>query len=165
MSDGRQPKLSTSAGRELLAGNLGRALPQAYPAVVAVLASILAFWQAPDLGTDLLRRPWDDFFTTCAQVIAALFIAVALEARSSPGRSPTSAVATIACLTVGEVAAVAALTTSLPDCLYRCLFALTVGGGLGALVAAVTLATSALRADREELRRQGGQRFLDDDDG
>lgn len=118
---------------------------------VAVVAAVLAFLVAPDLDSTNQHAKFVDFFATSAQVIAAVLIALAVEARFAV-RRVVLALVTAATVAVGEISAVAALSPSLPNWIYRWLFALTVGGGLGGLVAAIVVGAQTLVTHIEEER-------------
>jgi hypothetical protein len=86
------------------------------------------------------------FFGTSAQVIATLFVGYALGARFFMA-SVGIAIATVALVGVSEIAAVAALSPSLPSGAYAPLTGLTIGGGLGALLAAILSAARVAAAE------------------
>jgi hypothetical protein len=83
------------------------------------------------------------FFGTSAQVIATLFIALALEARAALV-DVRFAVATVLYVALGLIASVVALLPSLPAALYDWLLALTLAGGLGALTSTLLIALWSL---------------------
>jgi uncharacterized membrane protein YgaE (UPF0421/DUF939 family) len=116
---------------------------------VAVVVSLVAWLFAPDLGSFRQHSAFADFFATCAQVIAALMIALAIEAQVVVRRLHL-AVVTAASVAIGEVAAIAALSPMLPPWSYRWLFAVTIGGGVGALVAVLMASVQALGARIDE---------------
>ena len=113
---------------------------------VAVLAGLLAWILAPDVDSAAQHGAFVDFFATSAQVIAALMVALAIESRLAV-RHRVLAIVTALCLSLGEISAVAALSPSLPDASYRWLFVFTVGGGSGAMVAAVIIGAQTLVAE------------------
>lgn len=117
----------------------------------AVVFAIVAWFTAADLGTKAQHHAFVDFFASSAAVIAALLIALAIEARAV---LPLKAYAIVApaCLAVGEIAAVGALSPGLPGWSYRWLLALTVGGGLGGLIAVIWAASMLLRSEVEATR-------------
>ena len=118
---------------------------------LAVIAGFLVWLTAADFGTRVQHREFIDFFASSAGVIAALLIALVIEARAV---LPLKAYAVVApvCLAVGEVSAVAALSPSLPEWTYRWLLALTVGGGLGGLIAVLWAAYKLLRSEVQATR-------------
>jgi hypothetical protein len=118
---------------------------------IAIAAGIAAWCVAPDLATPARHREFTDFFLAAAATIAALLIALAVEARSVIG-GPFFANVTMGSLAVGEIGAVAALSPSLPSWMYQWLFALTVAGGVGGLVAVVAAGRLLLEKDIAEAR-------------
>lgn len=119
--------------------------------VVALGVGFGAWWIAPDLKTHTRHDEFFDFFASSAAVIAALIIALAVEARIAI-RGMFLAIVTGATVAIGEVSAVAALSPSLPHWIYRPLFSITVGAGIGALVAAVAVGVQTL-TERVDLAR------------
>lgn len=114
------------------------------PLVVACAAGIVAGLNAPDLPAHKELPEWFvPFFSTSAGVIATLFIALALGSRQIPVSIP------MACFTVfyvglGEVAAVAGLSASLPHSVYHWLLGVTVGAGVGALLTSMIVGAGAI---------------------
>jgi hypothetical protein len=111
------------------------------------IAGFAVGWAIAPSYTSLKDHQWfSAFFGTSAQVIATLFVGYALGARffmSSVG----IAVTTLMLVGLSEIAAVAALSPSLPSGLYGPLTGATIGGGLGALLAAMI---SAARVATDE---------------
>jgi hypothetical protein len=92
-------------------------------------------------------------FGTTAQIIATLFVALALEARWAA--MPRSAAAlTVGYVAVGEAAAAFGMSSQLPPEAYKWLLGLAVGGGLGGLGAAALLAYKAIAAQLDEDRER-----------
>lgn len=118
---------------------------------IALAAALAAWLFAPEIATLKQHESFVDFFATSAQVIAAVLIALAVEARLVV-RSVFLAVVAACSVAIGEVSAIAALSPSLPEDLYRWLFALTVGGGLGGLVTAIVVGAQALADRRDAVR-------------
>jgi hypothetical protein len=115
---------------------------------LATLAGIAAWTLAPDLHASAQHEAFKDFFTTAAQVIAALLVALAIEARFAVQHA-LLAITSATCLVVGEISAIAALSPALPDAAYSWLFVCTVAGGTGAMVAAIVIGAQALTADAQ----------------
>jgi len=145
--NGLERKLWTSLG-----DFLSRRLVGASPIILFVIG-VAGGWALAPGRQSLEDHSWfSGFFSTSAQVIATLFVGYALGARfylSSVG------VAIIALVLVGvsEAAAVAALSPSLPADMYAPLMGLTIGGGLGALLAALLSAGRVVakeHRDREQ---------------
>jgi hypothetical protein len=114
--------------------------------LIAVGAGVAAGITAPTLGDTDTHREFIDFFATSAAVISALLIVLAIEARSVfPLKG--YALITPACLAVGEVSAIAALSPSLPGWSYGWFLGSTVGGGLAGLVAVIWAAKKLLEKD------------------
>jgi hypothetical protein len=120
--------------------------------LVAAVASVAgARWVAPTISTAARHRDFVDFFATSAAVIAALLIALAIEARQVV-RSKFLANLSAITVAVGLLSAVAALSPDLSTRTYRWLFALTVGGGVGGLVAALVVGAQTMAAEIGEAR-------------
>jgi len=135
-------------------------------AAIAGACGFVAFLTASaNIGTPEGHRDFTDFFAASAAVIAALLIALSIEARAVFPLKAYAAV-TPACLAIGGISSVAALSPSLPDCAYKWLLAFTVGGGLGGLVAVVWAAKMLLERDVEAHRLEqllaAGVRALED---
>jgi hypothetical protein len=120
----------------------------ALPAIVFVVACALG-WIAAPTQYSLEHHGWfSTFFATCAQVVATLFVGYALGARYFLVGVRFS-VATLMLVGVAEIAAVAALSPSLPHMLYGPLMGLAVGGGLGSLTAALLSALTVLAGEQQ----------------
>lgn len=128
--------------------------------VAAIVTGICAWLLAPRLHS---AHSWhvnfDGFFTASASVIAALLIAIAIEARHV-ARRQVLANLTVISIAVGLVSAVAGLCP-LPTSFYRWLFALTVGGGVGGLVAACVIGAQTLAAEMDAARLDELDRFAE----
>jgi hypothetical protein len=127
------------------------------PALAAVAAYVIGLVIAPAIESDVDQQRWSGFFGTSAQVIATLLLALAIEARfvSRAQLFPNARWAHIAVgyVALGELAAVTGLSPSVAPCLYTQAFAITVGGGVGALITVVLIGARALTAefrDRED---------------
>jgi hypothetical protein len=125
----------------------------ALPVVVFVVACSLSWIAAPDQYS-LEHHDWfSTFFATCAQVVATLFVGYALAARYFLVGVRFS-VATLMLVGLAEIAAVAALSPSLPHALYGPLMGLAVGGGLGSLTAALLSALTVLAGEQQAAQTQ-----------
>src|SRR4051794_3500700 len=85
------------------------------------------------------RQTYSSLFGTTAQVVATLFVALAIEARHASIRNRFFTL-TIVYIAIGLVAAVVAGSTGLPAWSYRFLLGLALGGGAGALASTVLVA-------------------------
>lgn len=131
-------------------------LPCWWPWLILVLslaAAVLGFLLAPQIDPALGPPPWfQSFFVAAATSIAALFIALALGTiQISTGRS--AAILIVAYVALGELAALAAICTELPNWLYKFLLAATIGAGIGALGSAVVLGSHVI-SDNAWQRRE-----------
>lgn len=151
--DGAQRRVSTPAGgRASEPGGAGGGWLATLQLVAAIVAGIVAWLVAPgDLETPERHKEFVDFFAASATVIAALLVALAVEARHVTRRK-FLANATALCVAVGEVSAIAALSPDLHKGMYRWLFTLTVGGGVGGLVAALVIGAQTLAREVDEAR-------------
>jgi hypothetical protein len=127
---------------------------------VALLLGGTAWFIAPDLDTAREHERFKEFFATSAQVIAAVLIALAVEARFV-ARRPLLVLVTASSVAVGEVSAIAALSPELPGWMYTWLFALTVGAGGGGLFAAIVVGAQVLATDIEAERVSELDQLLD----
>jgi hypothetical protein len=125
----------------------------ALPVAVFVAAFVLGFIAAPSLKSLESHNWFSAFFATSAQVVATLFVAYALGARYFLVGVGFS-VATLMLVAIAEIAAVAALSPSLPHMLYGPLMGLTVGGGLGSLAAALLSALRVLAREQSAAQAQ-----------
>jgi hypothetical protein len=112
-----------------------------------VLAAVLAALIVPDLNSATIGR-FGQLFSTCAQVVGALLVVIAVEVSVGTFRGldlPTSAVKTgLASGCLALAAAVAALSPSVPDGLYEVCFVVVVAGGVGSLVTVVLVGVRAI---------------------
>lgn len=120
------------------------------PAVLCLIALFLGLLFTPEgLADNKRHEQFATLFGTLAQVIATLFIALALEARSGMV-TVRYAFATVGYVAVGLTAALLIGSPSLPGWMYRPLLALGLMGAAGALGSASLIAYWALT------RRSGG---------
>lgn len=113
--------------------------------LVAVIAAVIAGALAPNFCAAHWQSEFRDFFVAAATVNGALLVAISIEARYGRGLKYVAAV-TAACLTFGLVCSVLALCP-LPKPLYGWLLALTVGGAIGGLFAAILVGWHNLQRD------------------
>ncbi|HEV2361228.1 MAG TPA: hypothetical protein VGS21_05965 [Acidimicrobiales bacterium] len=119
----------------------------------ALVAGLVALLLAPHLASGACwRQVFGGFFTTAAAVIAALLVAIAIEARDSHRKLGTSLIA-LAGLAVGEVSALTALTPVPQPSVYDLLLFVTVGGGVAGLVTTCVISVQTLTHDQEAARR------------
>lgn len=119
---------------------------------VAAVLGIAAGVTAPSIPAKGEPPAWFvPFFTTSAGVIATLFITLTLGGRQIPVK-PWIAWVTVSCIALGEVAAVAGLSTELPHAVYPWLIGVTVGAGIAALLNSVIVGGRAIADD--EAKRQ-----------
>lgn len=120
---------------------------------ITVFAFIAGWVVAPHL--DHSNAPsFDSLFATCAQVVAALLVVIAVEVTVTSFRGLDLRAGDVklglATGCISLIAAIAALSPSLPDGLYKLCLALAVSGGLGALATVLTLGGRAIGWRREE---------------
>jgi hypothetical protein len=113
--------------------------------VAAAVAGIAARLVAPDLDSTAQHQAFENFFLASSALIAALLIALAVQAPFVMRRL-SLAVVTAINLVVGEVSSVAALSPALPRWTYDWLFTLTVAGGVGGLIAAIVIGAQTIVA-------------------
>jgi hypothetical protein len=113
----------------------------------AIVIGALAWLGHPKIHSVGQHDKFIDFYVASASVIAALLVALAIEARSVASTIPYAlAIATM--LAVGAVCAIVALSPHLPESwIYNALFALTVGCGVSGLVAVVDASVRLLSVD------------------
>jgi hypothetical protein len=128
--------------------------------VVAIAAGVGAWLVKPDLDSAAQHKEFIDFFATSATVIAALLVAIAIEARHVT-REKFLANATALLVAVAELSAVAALSPALPTWMYDWLFTFAVAGGTGGLVAAVVIGAQNLSAQVDAARMDEVGKFLE----
>jgi hypothetical protein len=123
--------------------------------VIGFGAGVIFGWAtAPPYGTFYDHSFYSPLFSTAAQVIATLFVAFALGGRFYLASIGQAAV-TILFIAVAEIAAVAALSPTLPHGAYAPLLGVTIGGGVGALLAAaLTAGRAAVQAGEESQRHK-----------
>jgi hypothetical protein len=112
------------------------------PVVVAPVLTAVLFILRPGVPRQrgAFVSDYSSFLQTAAQVLAALLIALALEARASMKPETEAAVRpaillTVILLAVAELAAMAGLTPFMPSGLYRLEVTLTIAAGVAALLA------------------------------
>jgi hypothetical protein len=116
------------------------------PIVVAAVGFALGLTWAPHIPATGPPTWLGGFFTTAAQIIVVLLVALTLQARYGiMSRFPALLVPLY--VTVGVVSAMAGTSPSLPRGAYHWLFALTLAGGSGALASAVILAFRTIRTE------------------
>jgi hypothetical protein len=126
----------------------------ALPAAAALIGGIIASLTAPSIPPEGTPPPWfAPFFGTSAGVIATLFVTLALGARQIKV-NVGMAWFTVSYIGLGEVAAVAGLSGSLPHGAYAVLLGLTVGAGLGALLSSIIIGGTAISIDEAARRRK-----------
>jgi hypothetical protein len=124
------------------------------PLVLAVGGSIFGVLTAPALHEGQPKPEWfPSFFNTAASVIAAVFIALAVEARYVRANQGL-AITILILVALGEIAAVSGLSGSLPLASYKWLLGVAIGCGLAALIAAIMIAGQAISADIKAIRAQ-----------
>jgi hypothetical protein len=111
------------------------------------LAAVLAALIVPDLNSATIGR-FGQLFSTCAQVIGALLVVIAVEVSVTTFRGldlPKSGVKMgLASGCLALAAAVAALSPSVPDWTYEVCFVVVVAGGVGSLVTVVLVGIRAI---------------------
>ena len=137
------------------AKDLGKLLKEALsdylllvPLLVALTGYVLALLLSPDIDTPREHARWTSFFGTAAQVTATLFVVLVLEGRLAARTQLLprleGAVVTVIYVAIGILAAGLGLSPSLSDTLYCQSFALTVAGGVGALLGVVIIGMRGL---------------------
>jgi len=153
-SNGLERKLWSS-----LNGFVRRRFVSWVPIICFVVGLAAGWFFAPD-HQSLEDHAWfSGFFGTSAQVIATLFIGYALGARFYLA-SVRVAIITLLLVGVSEIAAVAALSPSLPADFYAPLMGVTIGGGIGSLVAALLSAMHVV-VEEHHAREQKGLKALE----
>lgn len=122
---------------------------------IAPAVGVGAYFVAPYINIEDSASGLSSFYGTCAQVLATFFIALALLTLFSPiaylrmreivGHS------TFIFLALGIVAAMTGTIDGLPDCLYRYLFAIALGTGIGAVVAVTRVGIANMKIQRDGL--------------
>jgi hypothetical protein len=112
-------------------------------AIAAVLAALIV----PDLNSATVGH-FSQLFSTCAQVVGALLVVIAVEVSITTFRGldlPKSGVKMgLASGCLALAAAVAALSPSVPDSVYEPCFVAVVAGGVGSLVTVVFVGVRAI---------------------
>jgi len=114
-----------------------------------VVVGVVAGLSSPsDLANNTQHAEWKDMFSASAGVVAALVIALLVEARTPLGRGGGLAVrvaTTSAALLLGVagIASVVALSPSLPSFAYQTLLGLAIGGVVGGFIAVVMIGINA----------------------
>jgi hypothetical protein len=126
------------------------------PLAVFVLALILARVLAPEItgsGDD-----YSTLFSTAAQLIVTLLVALALELRAIPFADPNVrrliVGVTLLYVALGAAAAVVALNPGLSVALYKWLFSLTLAAGGAALLSVLTISYRGLKSEASEMLRE-----------
>lgn len=113
--------------------------------LAAVVSAFVAGLLSPNWSATQWQSGFKDFFVAAATVNGALLIAIAVEARYG-SRFRAVAGVTAVCLACGLTCSVLALSP-LPKPFYGWLLALTVGGGVGGLIAAFVIGWANLQRD------------------
>lgn len=118
------------------------------PGAVFIASLILAYGFAPSF-THENASDFTSLFSTAAQLIVTLLVALALELRSIRNVNARWLIAsgTLTYVAVGAVAGVIALNPHLGPCGYRVLFSLTMAAGLAALLSVLLIALEGVLAD------------------
>jgi hypothetical protein len=122
------------------------------PLVGSLLVTGVAFAFAPRIEDPDTAAQFSPLFSTAAQLIVTLLVALVLERRVLGEINAQRLVVTgsILYIALGAAAAIAALNTRLDACAYRLLFALTLGAGTGALVSILAIAYRGFVAEVED---------------
>jgi hypothetical protein len=126
------------------------------PLAVFVCIGIVARVLAPDIGGGTVGD-YSSFFSTAAQVIVAVFIALALELRQMPFDTLATRRlvigVTLVYVALGAATACLALLPALPSTLYRWLFATTVAAGSAAVLSVLVIGYQVVKNETSERRR------------
>lgn len=139
-----------------------------FPLGVAVIVGGVSAGLCPGtLEDNSVYDHWNSFFASSAQLIGALVVALAVEARTPFARTGEAAVqvATAGAAVIlggAGIAAVVALSPSLGATMYQALFGITLGGLTGGIVAVVAIGISAglatlRQVDHDTLKRLSEQ--------
>jgi len=127
------------------------------PLAVFVLALILARFLAPEISATGSGNDYSTLFSTAAQLIVTLLVALALELRAVPFEDPNVrrliVGVTLLYVALGAAAAVVALSPGLSVTLYKWLFSLTLAAGGAALLSVLTISYRALKSEANEMLR------------
>jgi hypothetical protein len=114
---------------------------------IAIFAVLNGALLAPDVDR-AGAAGFGQMFGTCAQVVAALLIVIAVNVTVTTFRGldlrPTTVKAGLGAGCVALVASIAATSPSLPEWLYKPCFAIATTGGLCTLVAVIVLGWKAI---------------------
>jgi hypothetical protein len=131
-----------------------------FPLAVFVFVFIVARMLAPEFSTRT-DGDYSAVFSTAAQLIVTLLVALALELRASPFGEPNAARlvvgVTLVYVALGAAAAVLALIPGLDSTLYQWLFALTLAAGGSALLSVLMISYQVLEDEAMERRRRARQ--------
>lgn len=124
------------------------------PLGVSFLVAVLAFNFAPTIEAGTAGE-FSSLFSTAAQVIVTLLVALAIELRSLRELNAQRMIisGTLSYIAIGAGAAMLALNPNLGSDVYRWLFALTLGAGVGALLSVILIAYQGFEADVKERRK------------
>jgi hypothetical protein len=142
------------------------------PFAVAIIVTAIAGLKAPGtLEDDAVHHEWAGFFETAALLISALLVGLVVEVRKPFARAGERAIRIASVGTAGMlggagIGAALALIPSLTNGLYDGLFALTLGGLAGGMLAVIMMGISvalgtldeADRKLRHELKQRGEPR-------
>jgi hypothetical protein len=142
------------------------------PFAVAIIVTAVAALKAPgSLEDDAVHHEWAGFFETSALLISALLVGLVVEVRkpfARAGERPIriASVGTAGMLGGAGIGAALALIPSLTNDLYGALFALTLGGLTGGMLAVIMMGISVAlgtldEADqklRQDLQERGERR-------
>jgi hypothetical protein len=130
------------------------------PVVVAVVAAVVGFILAPGgLEANATHEHYVGFFSSAAQVIGTLLVALVVEVRFPFSRTTghyaraAGASATVV-IALGGLAAILGLSPGLPQCLYRITFAMAWGGLVGGLVAVTAIGVNLVLATLRQAKRE-----------
>jgi hypothetical protein len=117
----------------------------------SIVVGVIAFVFAPKIGDPDTAAQFSPLFSTAAQLIVTLLVALVLERRYLAEINAQRLVVggSLFYIALGAAAAVIALNTRLGACAYHWLFALTLGAGAGALLSTLTVAYRAYVAEFE----------------
>jgi hypothetical protein len=127
------------------------------PLFGAVLVGLVACFVAPDIGSPKQAGHYSSLFATSAQVLAAVLVALAVEARAIPFRKLNAqhliAAGTLSYVMIGAMAAIVAQIPTLSSAAYKVMFILTLGAGGGALLSVLTVGYYITYAEARQLRK------------
>ncbi|HET7443324.1 MAG TPA: hypothetical protein VFJ57_01555 [Solirubrobacterales bacterium] len=125
-------------------------------ASVVVLGAAYLFAPHIDAAT---ASSYSSLFSTTGQIIVTLLVALAIELRSLRELNAQRLIiaGTLTYVALGAGAAVLALNPTLHPGLYRALFAITLAGGIGALLSVVLIAYRGLEDEVKSRRNDATQ--------